>query len=448
MKQATLKTAADGLDQAPSEKPDSVSSLILSLPESKNNRLPFLYSNFKPKNVNPSSYNDRLLFWKNTLEVATRSGLLSSTSSTTFCAEGLDVKFTHNGLRPLGLDIVLDELSNSGDLIELNTYRNYRTWAGWAFDSAFYLASIPFQLAFGPTKRNLSTNTFVNTTLLKSLADKALNKINGDIVKFSTDRIMSQRELNSFLSEVQEMDIELILKFWERTNVVIIQFDAKSGSRFPKDQKEYTSGITPIDSGIVIIKETLHALHSQADDLDKQIDQLNKETKIKLAESNKSRAMFALKRRHALEKILSARLGSIETIENILSRIQSAETDTQVLEAYKSGSETLKSLLPSIDSVESTMSQLQDTLADAQEIENAIQTGIVGTIGENDQDLEIELDALLAAEKETKKRESKHVERLEKTESLADDDLKELEALEVEFGELIMSEKKGIFVSN
>jgi hypothetical protein len=100
----------------------------------------------------------------------------------------------------------------------------------------------------------------------------------------------------------------------------------------------------------------------------------------------------------------------LETISSILFRIQSSETDAEVLQSYKLGATTLAAVMAtkgedgaqllSRDNVESTMDRLADVFADQEEVDEALSAGTDSLLestlqgGLDEDELMAELEAL------------------------------------------------------
>ena len=112
--------------------------------------------------------------------------------------------------------------------------------------------------------------------------------------------------------------------------------------------------------------------------------------------------------------MLNKRLKSIDTISSIFFRIQSSETDAELLQSYKLGANTLASVMATKDengqemltrdNVDATMDRLADVFADQQEVDQAMSDGaslLMETThtGDDDEDaLMAELEAMAEAE--------------------------------------------------
>ncbi|CAG8521077.1 6227_t:CDS:2, partial [Acaulospora colombiana] len=130
-------------------------------------------------------------------------------------------------------------------------------------------------------------------------------------------------------------------------------------------------------------------------------------------------AKYCLRQKKHLEQVVSKRLESLETVEGILSKIQGAASDTEIIEVYNVGANTLKNIFESsgltADSVEATMDKLQEVFADQREIDDAMKLGdslLDMTIGQ-EEELDKELEELLMDEDVIKEFQGKlHLEPL------------------------------------
>lgn len=129
-----------------------------------------------------------------------------------------------------------------------------------------------------------------------------------------------------------------------------------------------------------------------------------------MKKGQRSQAAFALRQKKVLEEVLNKRLKSLETVNSILFRIQSSETDAEILQSYKLGSNTLASVMAtkgpdgkqllSQHNIESTMDHLADVFADQQEVDQAMSIGADMLMessvpsGMDEDELMAELDAL------------------------------------------------------
>lgn len=84
---------------------------------------------------------------------------------------------------------------------------------------------------------------------------------------------------------------------------------------------------------------------------------------------------------------------SIHNIETSLMSVEQAQTNREVIGAYKIASAAMKTNQPNIEEVEDVMNSLYDTMDDHKEVEETLGKSIVQT--EDEADLEKELEDLM-----------------------------------------------------
>ncbi|KNF03394.1 hypothetical protein PSTG_03334 [Puccinia striiformis f. sp. tritici PST-78] len=159
--------------------------------------------------------------------------------------------------------------------------------------------------------------------------------------------------------------------------------------------------ITDVDRGVLLVKQTIQQLNQQIQTISTQIDQRTQEAKKYIQKSQPEIAATQLKSRKALRSVLSQRIGILETLDGVYSKIEQASTDVEIMNAYETSTKTLKSLLSTptlkLDRVEETMENMQEILADQREIDQAINDPIVhGQSGIDDQEIAAELASLIS----------------------------------------------------
>ncbi|KAF8980648.1 hypothetical protein BGZ46_003919 [Entomortierella lignicola] len=219
-----------------------------------------------------------------------------------------------------------------------------------------------------------------------------------------------------------DRDLEIIIRYMQFELKVLItgKLDATKYDNEVQDHEMASDAIrdkskqeiTTADRGIIELRETCKRLDNQVQDIEERISELNEKARSCVRKNQRSQATFALRQRKNLEDVLNKRLKSLDTISSILFRIQSSETDAEVLQSYKLGASTLASVMAtrgqdgeqllSVDNVESTMDRLADVFADQEEVDQAMSEGTEtllqssisgGSIDEDD--LIAELDAMM-----------------------------------------------------
>ena len=145
------------------------------------------------------------------------------------------------------------------------------------------------------------------------------------------------------------------------------------------------------DHQILSVKNTLNTLLQHSSQLESDIAMF--QAQIIANKANKSKALFFLKRKKQTMHILEQRQTTINTLQDMLMKIDQCETDKQIIDAYQDGSLVIKNILKeyglSVDKVQDTMEMVQQTLADADEVQQVMPNV------EIDEDIELEFKEML-----------------------------------------------------
>jgi len=191
--------------------------------------------------------------------------------------------------------------------------------------------------------------------------------------------------------------------------------------------------ITEADIGTLTILSTIKSIDAQIDSLSVEITNTQSLAKTRLASGQKTLALASLRSKKRLEEILSKRLASSEQLQKVLTSINTAQNDVEVMNAYETATKTLKGILatPTLDleRVERTTEEMAEVLALQEEVDSAIRVGGSVAVGAggvvvDEDELERELEGLVLDEKKAKEeeqernlvREKERVERAEREE--------------------------------
>ncbi|KAG0340227.1 hypothetical protein BG000_000392 [Podila horticola] len=263
---------------------------------------------------------------------------------------------------------------------------------------------------------HISDNLMTFVDFRQKFSRTALLPIRG---KFSTGDgagstlVLTDRDLEILLRYMQfELKVLVVggLDATKQSNELqdhemVIKFATKDAIR---DKSRLS--ITAVDRGIIELRETCKRLDKQVQDIEERIGELTDKARACVKKGQRSQAAFALRQKKVLEEVLNKRLKSLETVNSILFRIQSSETDAEILQSYKLGSNTLASVMAtkgpdgkqllSQHNIESTMDHLADVFADQQEVDQAMSIGADMLMessvpsGMDEDELMAELDAL------------------------------------------------------
>ncbi|CAG8730212.1 11947_t:CDS:2, partial [Racocetra fulgida] len=257
----------------------------------------------------------------------------------------------------------------------------------------------------------VTDNLFTLSSFKAEFASIAMpNVILSDFdLKILITYLESERKIlitDSLHEDVNKKENDMIIKFRARNVNVNTKFE-----------------ITSIDRGIIYIKETCNKLHQQIHDIEERIKEyvfqnlllvvnswrtyqdftlffrISAKIRNHILQKQSVMAKHRLRQKIHLEKVLSKRVGSLETVEGILLKIQGAATDAEIIDIYNVGANTLHDVMASngltADSVDATIDRLQEILADQQEIDEAMKLGnetLLDTTIVQDDELEKELE--------------------------------------------------------
>ncbi|GHJ84560.1 hypothetical protein NliqN6_0962 [Naganishia liquefaciens] len=205
-------------------------------------------------------------------------------------------------------------------------------------------------------------------------------------------------------------DARVLLKYLQRDKHLLVGDTSGEVCKIVLDTAEYASAsITEADKGTVAILSTLDKLDRQIEEVSKEITAAQTKAAHHLNLKQKNVALSYLRSKKQLETVLDKRVGAAEQLRSVLRGIENAHGNVEIMRAYETSTATLKDVLshPSLqrDHIDTTMDALAETMADQQEIDDAIQSGgqlAVSASGfEADEDeLARELEGLIKEEEE------------------------------------------------
>ncbi|CAG8713204.1 462_t:CDS:2, partial [Dentiscutata heterogama] len=320
------------------------------------------------------------------------------------------------------------EMYMNNELIPADEFISSRnlSWTSWIV-SKYIVNPIYWRLQKLISSGNYYSAKWVKMDTLKEAACRVLQHQEKHGINVVTDNLYT---LSTFKAEfaavampnvtLSEFDIKILITYLEserkilitdslhedvnkKESDMIIKFRAKNLNANAKFE------ITSIDRGIIYIKETCDKLHQQIHDIEERIKEVSTKIHNYILRKQKVMAKHRLRQKIHLEKVLSKRVESLETVERILLKIQGAASDAEIIDIYNVSANTLHDFMAStgltVDSVDATIDKLQDILADQHEIDEAMKLGSDSLVDTQDDELEQELEDLLSNEtvKETVK---------------------------------------------
>ncbi|KAL5034723.1 hypothetical protein BDV3_004238 [Batrachochytrium dendrobatidis] len=418
----------------------------------------FLFADFPFERTqdNAVSYDSLLSFWSQLIKKTTELGLLSVVSFNESSLSSrndpplpsvfallplhLNHRFMYRSTTPLGLNTVLTSMVSDGSCVPLDQFMAISprplqdsfsamklvSGVGWALKSLLItpLKWSAEQLIGSSPILWLQTNRIL---IIIPLVQAAAQKVSAYLEKtvcYSIDRTMdmpSFRDLcdasGAFPKPISQFDAQILLQFLKQNHMAACESVENSNQdnqflvikmHLANIKHNNQLNISNIDKGIVSIMATIKKLTLQIKELELKLATFQQQAQLALSKNLRGKALSMIRQRKTLEKVHTQRMASLETLEGIMLKLRNSESESDVLAAYASGSNTLKALIKdknlSLELTESTIADLQDTLADYQDIENALHSGNQSIMDSqnssiDDEDIQRELDMLIESER-------------------------------------------------
>jgi len=168
------------------------------------------------------------------------------------------------------------------------------------------------------------------------------------------------------------------------------------GGLFSKKDK---SRITDQDKAVLNLKKQRDQLKQYQKKIEAVLVKEKELAKKLLKEGKKDRAKLLLRKKKYQEGLLARTDGQLDNLERLTQDLEYAQVEQQVIDGLKQGNEALKKAneVFSIDEIENIMFDTQESIDKQREIDDLISGSLTQ---EDEEDVEAEFDALLAAEQE------------------------------------------------
>lgn len=226
-------------------------------------------------------------------------------------------------------------------------------------------------------------------------------KIVGNLSHFFT-----YQELKECFTEIGEQDLCLVLKWLQLNNKTLeIAYGPKrekKGYKFPF-AAENTEKIVSneYDRNIYSLKEALRKVEKSVYKLSEEISELRKQAKLQLSNKNKTNCKAILRKKKLLESILLKRSDTLHNLVELKESIESAMSNSLILDVMKLGSETIKGVHKekgiTEERVQEVIQEAEEAIVESNQIGEVLAEGIQTQVFD-----EQELDRELADLAETK----------------------------------------------
>ncbi|KAI9725218.1 MAG: hypothetical protein M1828_003399 [Chrysothrix sp. TS-e1954] len=408
-------------------------------------RLVSLYSDFALlRHTNPDGYAANIAAWSSAITNAAAHGLLppDDSSLTLETGSSLAEMLEYKGLgRPAGLGAVFDDLVQRRQLVPLKEYLETKTsiygqrswlqlptpWTviSWALRQAGLLGEGSTKLACGQYVRIAALET-ASSAILKQLS---LSPQTPTSLTFSQATFAST--FSSLLSthDISQTDQTLLLTHLTRDRRrASMAIDPPTGSttiRFlPSSASSETAPppITQQDTTIASLSTLAHSLSSQTTALTARISDCQAKAHSAISTSNRTAALSALRARKAAEATLDQRQQRFEQITSILTSIDDAAGQVEMVAAMEAGTQVLKGLNRKVggaERVEGVMDAMAEQMGEVEDVGGVIADG-GGKVDEGEVDEEFEALEREEVQKRKKAQEEEEEERKESEKTHAD----------------------------
>ncbi|XP_052860154.1 charged multivesicular body protein 7 [Anopheles cruzii] len=381
------------------------------------NRMGVLLSEFRPRKVNPDSYDSKLKFWKELI-----SSYCTATGHCVVSIAGLKESFRRKGTVPYCLQTVFDEMDANGELMQLEQLLEQTAssgWSQWAFNK---FMQTPVRWGYEKARHTLVGNTRNESQqyVVKQVAMHHAEQIEQIINKQGLcNKILSYDDLVQIVkqsSNVVEGGIRPVVALLEQQKrltkeILLEETHKREIIKFAKPNS-VAQPISHLERSIFELEQSEKELKNSIASIDQQIGETMGEVHKCIKNGCKQLAKSNLKKKHTLEQNMQRKVSALENLQHILSKIHDSQLEKNIIEAYKLGTKTLKQAFAdsglTLDSVDNTLLELKDVLETHDEMQNMIGAGASTSEDVDDLDLEQELSGLIDMSVKETNNEDKH----------------------------------------
>ncbi|XP_065087603.1 charged multivesicular body protein 7 [Ochlerotatus camptorhynchus] len=346
-------------------------------------RMGVLLTEFRTRTVNPENYDSKMRFWKELIVKYCGHEGSGSVSITE-----LKRVFKRKGTSPYCLSTVFEDMMKEGQLVAKVEFLKMpqETWSGWAVD---VMVKRPFGWGFGKVKEKLVGNVqdesaeFICMEVIKSqsnMLEKLIqkeNKYNVLLSRSSLTELVKKLNLSGEAIDLvlhhllcrQRVFMEKLPSEEDHEKKVLLKFAVPGAQAQP---------ITDIERSIYNLEQTEHDLMKVIEKLEQNISDTMVAVKQNLRDGKKQLAKSNLKKMHLLEKNLDKKMNVLDNVQTMVSRIHDSQSDRHVIDAYKIGSNALKTAFAdsgiTLDSVDDTLAEMKEILEQQDEMQTMIST--------------------------------------------------------------------------
>ncbi|PIK56578.1 putative charged multivesicular body protein 7 [Apostichopus japonicus] len=367
-------------------------------------RINYLFSAFrKDRASNQQDWDTKLTFWVNCIEQYCKH-----CKTVVIDSSQISRQFERNGVVPMGMDTVLKEMYCSKKLVLQSDFVNSieGSWLGW---SANMFIGKPARWAYNSLvtgSEKIPSGSYIHQGVLEDMADKVLSRFcsPSSPSDCSINRVIEQNDFESSILDICGDDTTrhlVLLKLRKMKKVEVATLE--DGCKVVKYASSKTATVIPLSEteiGIFRLQKTIAALEEQLTKLSTEITDHQQQARLHIRKGLKTSAKNSLRKKKLSEQKLEGTERTLNTLQNLLEKIQAANTDRMIIEAYKAGSSALRGSLKennlTPETVGDALSEVQEVMEMCNEINDTIVQGNKGLDDTMNLDLDIDETTLEA----------------------------------------------------
>ncbi|GAO51001.1 hypothetical protein SAICODRAFT_18526 [Saitoella complicata NRRL Y-17804] len=441
------KQTSSIMEQAP---PSTLCDFLLAHPKFTKARLPSLFSDFtSQRESNPDGYAANVTAWKSAIEAAAKAGAFRNSEDRLVLETGpslLRDASSREWGSPLGLGAVIASLLSSGDLIPLTTYTSQQqsiyASSSWSVGA---ILSWGFRKVIGERQPSVDlskTEKYVMVQNLESAANNVLRLACSRISSPYTDPIYSTQTFTETFAAtavpgttLSATDVKALLTFLSRDKGEIridgdtIKFKSSPGAELPAE-------ITEADHSVAKLHTAILNLTRQIDALTERSTAYDQAARAAVSKGQKTLALSSLKSKKLAEVALGQRAGTLHQLQEIIQKVDQANTDASTISIMESGAKVLEGLMKDIGGVQRVDEVVDRVRRGVEDVDEV--SGIIAELGKetaevDEDELEAEFAGLMEeGEKEEKQKQKEEEKKAERTAEEEDELLRRLKGIRLD----------------
>lgn len=363
-------------------------------------RMAFLFSAFKQsRDVDSADWDGKLAFWAPlVLQAAARRRRIR------FTPRELGGWFQRNGAAPLGLATVLQHLARRG-VIQTESSFAASVDTGWLARGVWLLLVKPLRWTLASILGTDTISPDDSFIIVDHIKDKAAEVLR--LCQRSLDAAHPVAVLSALQQECREVCEDektfclCLVQLQKDKKVAVAELDGERIVKLAHPGSNKPAVVTEVDVGVYHLMNCEKMLSHKAETLSQEADGYQEEARKQIRAGKKHLALKSLKMKKRTFKQLEDIHAKLDTIDTILDRIRSSQTDLKVVEAYQAGLGALRQSMKdvSVEKVENLMDEIEQFCDTQDDIRKTLAGESFDVAGGADvSDLEAELDALLQEE--------------------------------------------------